>query len=385
MKQTIAILVTLMLILTGCSSDGTMTGKTVEGSGDPIKIGWIGPLSGPASLYGTEALNGAKIALEKINSQGGIDGRQVDLVVEDGKCDGPSSATAAIKLTEVDNLKYIIGGHCSTESLTIVPITDPKKILVLAGATSTDKFTGLGKYSFRTVMPTRKTFGRMADYAFAQGHRRIAIIHEQKDFGKSVSDAFSSRFNELGGEIVTIESFPSDTLDFRNNLIKIRSISPDAIMISAQAPPFGGNIIKQMDELNLTMQIFGDPFIATKQVYEASGGKLPSTAIGGFAHVDPEKNPKNKQFIQDYALRYGMPKIDPYYSSEGYDDVNIITDLIRMCGDDTDCARDKMLTQKWDGATTEFSFNDQGDIKGDFIMFGRYINGTTVFFSPGGN
>ena len=100
-----------LLILSGCGTKTDTTMPIQENAADktPIKIGWIGPLTGAGSAYGLMELNAAKIAVKDINDAGGINGRQIELSVEDGKCDGPTTVTATNKLTEVDNVKYIAG------------------------------------------------------------------------------------------------------------------------------------------------------------------------------------------------------------------------------------------------------------------------------------
>ena len=84
-------------------------------SGDVIKIGFIGPLTGDAAAYGVDTLNGAQLKVEEINAAGGIDGKQLKLVPEDSKCNGSDAATAVQKLTGVDKVVAIVGGSCSTE------------------------------------------------------------------------------------------------------------------------------------------------------------------------------------------------------------------------------------------------------------------------------
>ncbi|HLC33092.1 MAG TPA: ABC transporter substrate-binding protein, partial [Candidatus Nanoarchaeia archaeon] len=135
------------------------------GTTETVKIGFIGPLTGTGALYGTSELNAAQLALDDINAQGGINGKKVELIVEDGKCEGAASATAAQKLIQVDNVKYILGGHCSTESLSIVPITEANKVFLMAGATGTDKFTKAGKYAFRTFPSATTLYGKLAEVA----------------------------------------------------------------------------------------------------------------------------------------------------------------------------------------------------------------------------
>src|SRR3989344_967238 len=127
----------MLLLLAACSTQN-------------VKIGWLGPLTGTASTYGVPELNAARLAVDEINNAGGINGKQVELIVEDGKCEAVGTTTAAKKLIEIDQVKYVLGGHCSTETMALMPISEQNKIFIMAGATGTTSFTNAGKYAFRT-------------------------------------------------------------------------------------------------------------------------------------------------------------------------------------------------------------------------------------------
>ena len=106
-----------MAIYLSCSLSLAQS-KAVE----PVTIGWIGSMTGPQQKWA--AYEAAQIALEEINRQGGINGRPLRIIWEDGKGSGTAAAAAAQKLINVDHVKYILGGHCTPESLAIAPIAE---------------------------------------------------------------------------------------------------------------------------------------------------------------------------------------------------------------------------------------------------------------------
>src|SRR4051812_38203363 len=85
-------------------------------SASVIKIGAIGPFTGDAAVYGQPMQNTIKLAVDQLNAAGGINGKQIEMVYEDGKCDGQDGASAAQKLVNVDGVQSIIGGFCSGET-----------------------------------------------------------------------------------------------------------------------------------------------------------------------------------------------------------------------------------------------------------------------------
>src|SRR5438309_1367757 len=91
---------------------------------EPIKIGFIGPLTGDGAVYGEPYRNMVVMAVEEINKAGGVDGKSIEVVYEDGKCNGKDGANAAQKLVNVDKVQVIIGGVCSSETLAAVPVAE---------------------------------------------------------------------------------------------------------------------------------------------------------------------------------------------------------------------------------------------------------------------
>src|SRR5687768_12900217 len=90
-----------------------------------LRIGVIQPLTGDAASYGTSQLRAIQIAADELNAKGGIRGKQIELVVEDGRCDSPAAGAAAQKLVSIDKVKVIIGGGCSSETLAAAALTEP--------------------------------------------------------------------------------------------------------------------------------------------------------------------------------------------------------------------------------------------------------------------
>ena len=114
MKKIIIGIVVIILIVVGISYFGKNSSQPT--SQEPIKIGFIGSLSGDAASYGETEKNTTELALEEINSKGGINGRVVNIVYEDGKCNGKDATNAVQKLINIDKVKIIFGGTCSAET-----------------------------------------------------------------------------------------------------------------------------------------------------------------------------------------------------------------------------------------------------------------------------
>ena len=113
-----------------------------------VKVGVLTPISGPAAFYGESIVNGIDCAKQLVNENGGINGRRIELVVEDSKCDGATAVTAAQKLINVDGVSGIVGEVCSAAVISMGSIAENSKVVVIASAASNPKVTE-NPYLFR--------------------------------------------------------------------------------------------------------------------------------------------------------------------------------------------------------------------------------------------
>src|SRR3989338_6431973 len=136
MKRSLTPLPLATLALTACQSGGS----------GPIKIGFIGPLTGDIAGIGADMLNGVQVAVDEVNADGGINGRQIELIAEDGRCNGADAASAAQKLVNVDNVFAIVGAGCSSETLAAAPIVNDGKVVMISPVSSSPEVSAAGDH-----------------------------------------------------------------------------------------------------------------------------------------------------------------------------------------------------------------------------------------------
>ena len=332
---------------------------------ETIKIGAITPLTGDASVYGDPAGKAILLAEEQINKQGGILGKKLEIILEDGKCDSKETLNAVNKLIFIDKTKIILGGHCSTESLTIAPVANQNKIIQLATITSSDKFTEAGDYSFRNWPSSDYYVSKLGDIAIQKGAKKIAILYEQKDFPQSAMKSFKKRFIELGGEVVIEQSFLPEETDFKDYLTKIKDKKEvDSIFFSTQG---GGNAeiyFKQLKEFGMIgkylMFTNNDP--VSKKVYDDTGG-LNKNVFTTDVYVNPTRK-KTKDLLELYKEKYGdYPKTNNFHVACSYDTVFIIKDALEHCGKvDPECIKNYLYNLKnLQGPAGSVTFDNNGD------------------------
>lgn len=364
MKNIVIWIVVILVVIFGFMAFGKSTPKETG----PIKIGVILPLSGDAAVYGEIARNVYQLAIEEINTAGGIEGRMMELVIEDAKCNGKDASLAAQKLVNIDKVQVIIGGFCSSESLAALPIVETAKVALISAGSSSPDLTNKSPFFFRNY-PSDSSQGKvLARFAYNdKGWRTIAFLQEQTDYAAGVYKAFNEEFTALGGT-VTKEEFATNATDFRVVMTKLQSLKADALFVDTQTPAQAERIFKQMQQLaykpNLLVNdvVAGDINIITKSATALEG------AFSAEFGVDTE-NPKFKNLTMGYKNKYGTDLTFLTYAQTEYDAVYIVRDAILKVGNNGQKIADWSRTIKdWDGASGKVTILPSGDRDGGHIL-----------------
>ena len=347
-----------LLFLFACSTQQIVTEK----QSDTIKVGFITPLTGPASQYGVPAINGAKLALEDINEKG-INGKKLELLVEDGKCDPKEATTVATKLITQDKIKIILGGHCSPESLSIAPIAEQNKIIMFASMTTSPDLTKSGDYIFRNS-PINTEGQVVANGMNDLKIKTAAIMVQQTSYALPIRDAFKETFY---GEVVAIEEFKGDEADFKTQLIKIKSKNPEALFIIAQGINPALNIMKQSKELNIKSKIFGAAVFDTLQIIESLGKNADGIIFATLYANESDEQVIN--FKQRYKEAYNEDVPLLAHTLDATAAVYIISEALEECSEDVECI--KQFLYNYDNKKTlagNLSIDENGDADKPFIL-----------------
>ena len=297
------------------------------------------------------------------NAAGGISGRQIEMIYEDGKCNGKDGANAMQKLVNVDQVKIVIGGFCSSESLAAAPIAMNNKVLLFSPGSSSPDLSNAGPYFFRNY-PSDATQGRvLAEVAYNQKDwQKAAVIQEQLDYPLGVYNVFAEVFTALGGE-VNVETFPSGTSDFRTQLTKLKTDSPDVLLVSVQTPQAAEIILRQVNELQWEVNLMGVDVIAGSDLPQTNPDLVEGMIVAEFGF--DRSNPKFQKFIAAYQDVYGEEPPYLNYAQTEYDSIYILKDAIEAVGEDVDKIVDWLNNlEDWAGVSGLVSFDDNGDVVG---------------------
>lgn len=332
-------------------------------SSEPIKVGFISPLTGDAAVYGEPGQKITQLAVDEINAAGGVGGRPLTVIYEDGKCNGKDAANAMQKLVTVDKVKVVIGGFCSSESLAAVPIAEQNKVALFSPGSSSPDLTGKSPFFARNY-PSDASQGQvLADVAVKRGWKKVAFIQEQLDYPLGVYKAFSAQFEKNGGTLVK-EEFATTTTDFRSSLLKLRGEKPDALFIDTQTPAASERVLKQVKEAKWEVPLlFADILPGDKATVEANTRALEGALAAEFGS-DPE-NPKMAALLAAYKERYGADMPYQSYGQTEYDAVYLVRDALAAVGEDGEkIAQWLRSTIGWEGASGAITIGSDGDRAG---------------------
>ncbi len=343
----------LTLVVLGCGGDD-----------DAYRIGVMESVTGAGETYGTVANQAKQMAADEINAAGGIDGRRLELVVEDSQCNAQSAITAYHKLTDVEGVKIILGTSCSGAMLGAAPLAEADGVILFSGLASSPDIAKAGDYIFRTQISDLEVGIATGNVLWADGVRTLATITETTDYAEGVRRNSVAQFKKRGGTVVAAERFGSESTDFRSQLTKLFSANPDALHIAPQSEFSAGTIVKQARELGYTGPIYAETIAVGTTALEVAGAAADGMkAIT--ADLDPA-NEKGQEVLANFRERYDYVTL-PWHLGSAYDDVYIAAECLRQTGDDQDADgfRDCLYAITWSGAIGDnYSFDADGEVVG---------------------
>ena len=252
----------LALVTTACGDD------EAESS---FRIGVMESATGAGGTYGTVAVQAKQMAVDEINAAGGINGRTLEIIVEDSKCNAQNSITAYRKLTDVDGVKIILG---------TAPLANEDGVVLFSGVATSPDIANAGDYIFRTAMNDAQVGIDTGNVLWADGVRKLATITAATDYAEGVRRTSVAQFEKLGGQVVSEERYIEDVTDFRTQLTKLLNANPDALHVASQSEFAGGSIVKQARELGYEGPIYTEVVtIGTTAVAIAGDGATGMKAI----------------------------------------------------------------------------------------------------------
>lgn len=276
-----------------------------------IKIGIILPLTGQVAMYGEDGKRGLDLALENINTSGGIKGQKVKLIYEDSTGTPKGAVSAAQKLININKVDTIIGCLFSTVALAVKPISRQKG-LVFASPTAANPELfndniGEKKFFFSLgPLPDDEIYILSKYFTEKLNKKTVGVLYMLNDTGLADLALYKKWLPKFGGKVVISESFNPGATDFRTQLTKIKAANPDILYMNTSIKE-GVKAVRQISELKLESQIAANSQLRIQDFLDLAG-KDAEGMIMSSPHGESDKTKKllddfNKHFIKKYETK----------------------------------------------------------------------------------
>ena len=325
------------------------------------KVGFNVPLTGFAAADGESALNGAKLAVKQANSTGGIDGKQIELVVYDDQASPKEAVPIANRLIEKDGVKVAVSGSYSGSTRAAAGVFQSAGIPYISAYAIHPDITRAGNYVFRTSF-MGEVQGRAGALLIGQTmqHKRVVVITLKNDFGKSLAAGFKAEAANFGIEIVNEYEYSIRDRQFGPIVAKVRSDNPDAIYASGYFFT-AGPLVNQLRSGGVTAPIIGQEGYDSEQFIKIAGDAAEGVIIT--TSLDRDSNaPETRAFIIEYEKFTGR-KVDMVAAS-GHTALNVVIAALRKAGTgNSDAIRNAIAKTQLAASTGHISFNALGEVR----------------------
>jgi branched-chain amino acid transport system substrate-binding protein len=341
---------------------------------EPIRIGVVQPLTGPVAFDGTIYVNTVKMLVDDLNARGGINGRKVEAVVEDGACNPAQSVNAAEKLVTRDKVVALIGAFCSTSTAAMMEVARKHKIPHITGVSSAAMLTEQNNpYFFRALATTAMlgdAFG--GELPAAVKGKRFAFLVIADDWGRTMVASYPKSLEKAGGTIVATEYFQPSELQFLSHITKIKASNPDAVILAANTQ-HAVALTKQMREMGVNVPLIAEGSW-TSDSYLKLAGPAAEGVYGLVEYVYTAKNPANDAFVAMFKEKL---KDNPSkFAGAAHNAFNIMTDAIKRAGStDPEKIREALTRTDYNGVVGNIKFTEKGQAYGQDVFLAHVVNG----------
>ena len=349
-----------------------------EKKADTIKVGANLEMTGGSASYGISSKNAIELAFKEINEKGGINGKQLELVVADNKSEAAEATNAMQKLVSQDNVVAVIGPNLSSSVIAASAINNSAKVLDIAPMATNpyvtvDQASGKTKdFNYRTCFIDPFQGKVMAEYAHQNGFKKVAIVQEvSNDYSVGLAKFFREEFVKLTGDensIVDVANYQTGDKDFTAILTNIKALNPDAVFAPGNFTE-SALLVKQARQLGIDAQFMGGDTWETQEFIDVGGKDVEGVALSTAFDREKASTEEAKKFLDAYTKEYnGEPSA---LTAMAYDAYLIAVSGIEKAGTATDTVkiRDAIAaTKDLECVTGMTTLDENGDpIKGVVI------------------
>ena len=345
------------------SSTALLLSMAVTGfAADTIKLGVAGPHSGDLAPYGIPAMKAAQLVVKKINANGGVLGKQVELLIQDDQCKPEIATNTATKLV-TEGADVVLGHICSGATKAALGIYKDANITVMTPSATNPPLTQSGDYPnfFRTIASDDMQAKLAVDFVLNDLKlKKVAVLHDTGDYGKGFAEFAKKFLEDAGADVVLFEGITPGAMDYSSIVQKIRSEKAEALIFGGYHPE-ASKLTSQMKRKRLKTAFVSDDGVKDDSFIKVAGKAAEGTYMTG--PRDLSKNPLNAEATAEFKAEYGS---DPgAFYQEGYSAALALLNAIEQAGTtDYDKVVEALRTKYVETPVGKIKFDSKGDAEG---------------------
>jgi branched-chain amino acid transport system substrate-binding protein len=306
--------------------------KTVAAAGPegaPIKVGVVLPLTGALQKFGEIEKNSFLMGLEEINAAGGVNGRPIEIAMEDDQSKIDVGRSAAEKLILQDKVTVLTGGYSSDVTFAMAAVAQHRKVPFLITTGAADEITELGAdYVFRLNQPVSEYARPLIEFLQEVVQpKSVAILYEKSLFGQAGSREFADQAFEQGWKILINEGYAAGTVDFKSLLNKAKSAKPDVVYMISYVKE-AALLIQQSRELGFKPKVFAGAAAGfTLPEFRKLAGDAAENVFSVTLWTPQVPYPGAKEYYSNYLKRFGSET--EYHGAEAYASIYVVADALK--------------------------------------------------------
>ncbi len=358
-RMPIAAVVVVLILITGAIAFFLTTLTTPKN--EPIRIGFVGGLTGRVADLGISGRDGAILAVEQQNLAGGINGREIQLIIRDDQQDPQTAARVDKELID-EGVVAIIGHMTSAMSIVGVKVANDHGVLMVSPTTSTNELSGMDDNFFRIYPCNANSSRQLARHVYETDElKNTFIIYDITNRAHTTSAMieYRSEYEAIGGQIVGVTEFASGPdVSFTELASKVVAAKPDCLYLLSNAMDTA-MICQQLTKANFPVQVVTSNWSATEELVQFGGKSVE----GLFVLYSTDKScqtPKYLHFLEAYRKRFNR---EPDFAScYAFDATRILMDALAINVDPAALKGTLLKIRTFGGLQSEIRFDDNGDV-----------------------
>lgn len=328
--RSMAALAAVALALTACGSGGETASQEAAAGEDGIKVGILHSLSGTMAISEVTVKDAELLAIEEINKAGGVLGKQLIPVVEDGASDWPTFAEKATKLIARDKVATVFGGWTSASRKAMLPVFERRKALLWYPV----QYEGLesSPYIFYTGATTNQQIVPGLDYLKEQGKKKLFLVGSDYVFPRTANKIIKAYAAANGMEILGEEYTPLGHTEYGTLVNKVVQAKPDAVFNTLNGD---SNVafFKQLKSAGVTAEQIPTMSVSVAEE-EVKGIGVDNIAghLVAWNYYQTTETPANQKFVEAFKAKYGADKVTSDPMEAGYNAVYLWAEAVKKAG-----------------------------------------------------